>query len=428
MSDESLGDYVPLAPIVIAAYLEAYGYIATDSLTWRTRPGTQAAMCAGTPALHLQVVGHEEVDGHTHYIAACSLIGALARTEWSSKRRLVSIRENIHDAFKHVLDEHYSMHFAATPFAHKGGVPGTTSRLDNWFKACAICINAGSAQPFLVALVLHYLEAPEPARCSDLERSLALPVIASQSAGLSSPASKQLSRDDRPPQSPGACEIGSFEDIEVDLPDTGAGEDEELAGKMNHDYGDGLVLRFRLPDASERLVDFGRQLPPLGVDFVRSIPLQVSRSSGLAEVLGIRVGWVLMAVNGTNVETWLPTDAFRLMMALAQGDPTQKQASETSRSSGRISNRFKQESVRPRVILGFATSDGTEFSVDFGHHAPPLGLTFKGDAPVLIGAVDASSPAQAMGVKEGWVVGSVNGVPVPDKASLELVCKRFFAF
>lgn len=148
--------YAPLAPVAVVPYLSVYGYEAADPTTWRARQG---------PTFDLQVQGHDEVEGHTLYLLKGSLkagmLGA-AGLEWRTRRRLVQLREDLHDSIKEELDETYRLYFASAPFAHQGGIPGTTARLNTWCGALASCVNSGKAPPTVVALVLHFLEAPEP--------------------------------------------------------------------------------------------------------------------------------------------------------------------------------------------------------------------------------------------------------------------------
>ena len=103
---------------------------------------------------------------------------------------------------KDVLGQNYAAHFSKTPFALKGGIswvasldfmsgfigfkffffffffrnrirffsnpwvagglPGTTARLTAWFGALGKVVNKGEAPPSLVALLLQFLEAPDP--------------------------------------------------------------------------------------------------------------------------------------------------------------------------------------------------------------------------------------------------------------------------
>lgn len=421
-------DFVPLAPLVIAPYLEPYGYAAIDDKTWRVRPGTLAATHAAVPRMELRVAGHEEVDGRTMYTIACSLIDMSVRTDWVTKRRLVQLREDLHDSVKAELGDDYQSHFANAPFAHKGGVPGTTARLDTWFSTLADCISRGQAPPVVVALVLYFLEAPEPEKCSDLVRQLdAMSMVGGRTGP---PMILKLASSTVANSREGGSNL--LEEIELSLDwDASLTKKQGLSGMLR----EGLVLRFRLPNASERLVDFGTRQPPLGVDFRKTIPLQVSRSYIFAETLGVQPGWELVSINGTNVETWKPADAFHFMKAILLGLPKNStkdtpgsQEMESgmvntppSLMEGRISM-IKEDSTpkyqdlpahctqqESRLVLGFLLPNGSQATVAFAESNLPLGLAFKRRMPITVKMVNADSPAQAKGIQEGWVVVSVNG-------------------
>mmetsp|Transcript_109753 Transcript_109753/g.342097 ORF Transcript_109753/g.342097 Transcript_109753/m.342097 type:complete len:196 (+) Transcript_109753:328-915(+) len=80
-----------------------------------------------------------------------------------AKRRLVQIRERLHDPVKRELGgPAYETCFGAAPFAHKGGMRGTTARLKAWCEALAGAINAGICTPGMVWLTLQFLEVPAP--------------------------------------------------------------------------------------------------------------------------------------------------------------------------------------------------------------------------------------------------------------------------
>ncbi|CAK9039688.1 unnamed protein product [Durusdinium trenchii] len=153
-----------LAPVAVCAFLEGYGYeTRSDTDMWLLRPGVATGV--STPTLTMEVAGHEERGGHTWYQLKTSLEfsgAARAPLRWSSERRLSSLREELHDRVKEVLGQNYTAHFLKTPFALKGGLPGTTSRLNAWFGSLGKVVNKGEAPPSLVALLLQFLEAPHP--------------------------------------------------------------------------------------------------------------------------------------------------------------------------------------------------------------------------------------------------------------------------
>ncbi|CAE8649476.1 unnamed protein product, partial [Polarella glacialis] len=157
--------FEPLAPLAVPSYLEAYGYSARDAEAWLARPGSLAQ-----PKLSLAVLGHEERDGHTLYLIACAVAEeGLPPLDWQVGKRLTSLREDLHDSVKEAFGENYARHFANTPFALKGGLPGTTARLSAWFASLAALANSGEAGPSVVALVLQFLEVPQAKERSSRE-------------------------------------------------------------------------------------------------------------------------------------------------------------------------------------------------------------------------------------------------------------------
>lgn len=151
----------------VPPYLERYGYSATSAENWQMPPTAESAAEVaaerGWPQLTIQVSGHSEVDGHTWYTIGCSLtLSGAGRMNWSVLRRLSQLREALHSEVKVMLGRDYEKHFTDAPFAKKGGLPGTTARLNTWCGALATCINTGSAPPTVVANSLRFFEAPVP--------------------------------------------------------------------------------------------------------------------------------------------------------------------------------------------------------------------------------------------------------------------------
>lgn len=144
-------------------FLSKYGYSAADDGTWAQAPCQPGLGEAPGSQLELRVAGHHEADGHTWYEIECCLTAPqLRKLNWQAKRRLVHLREELHDAVKVHMSSSYGEHFGATPFAHKGAPRGTTARLTAWLGALAACINAGGCSPRVVSLTLKFLDAPEP--------------------------------------------------------------------------------------------------------------------------------------------------------------------------------------------------------------------------------------------------------------------------
>eukprot|EP00747_Dinoflagellata_sp_TGD_P207037 gnl/TRDRNA2_/TRDRNA2_80651_c0_seq2.p1 gnl/TRDRNA2_/TRDRNA2_80651_c0~~gnl/TRDRNA2_/TRDRNA2_80651_c0_seq2.p1 ORF type:complete len:200 (-),score=37.54 gnl/TRDRNA2_/TRDRNA2_80651_c0_seq2:43-642(-) len=135
--------------------------------------GSSAASCE-TPEEYLQTVGynpgfpkglldicverHAEVDGHTTYMLTCTFCAT--SDTWVCKKRLCEIRGQLHDPLKKLLRDSYGKSFGETPFAHHGGVPGTTARLHAWFGSLATLMNSGTLEPYIVAMVMRFLETP----------------------------------------------------------------------------------------------------------------------------------------------------------------------------------------------------------------------------------------------------------------------------
>eukprot|EP00930_Biecheleria_cincta_P083764 TRINITY_DN73271_c0_g1_i1.p1 TRINITY_DN73271_c0_g1~~TRINITY_DN73271_c0_g1_i1.p1 ORF type:complete len:612 (-),score=123.29 TRINITY_DN73271_c0_g1_i1:46-1881(-) len=163
--------------------LKSYGFAPKDSGTWhfsvapageeqrrtgrqrQKRPGKgDFADCGAHPELCLQVTGHAEAFGHTWYHVRCSLgcPWSGSSLQWQAKWRLVHLRKFLHGPVKSSLGPAYGRFFARAPFARKGGLPGTTFRLDCWCKALARCINLRACPPGLVWLTLSFLGVPDP--------------------------------------------------------------------------------------------------------------------------------------------------------------------------------------------------------------------------------------------------------------------------
>lgn len=161
---------------VVRLYLAKYGYSAVDASNWNAPPSSAAGSeQVVRPVLELRVVGHEEQDGHTWYTLECSLGLPGGRClRWCTSKRLVQLREALHDPVKSELKRGtYKEHFGSAPFAHKGGVRGTTARLQGWCGALAGCVNQGACPPRVAWLTLRFLEAPEPPSLARIARASA---------------------------------------------------------------------------------------------------------------------------------------------------------------------------------------------------------------------------------------------------------------
>eukprot|EP00928_Gymnodinium_smaydae_P035953 TRINITY_DN25211_c0_g1_i2.p1 TRINITY_DN25211_c0_g1~~TRINITY_DN25211_c0_g1_i2.p1 ORF type:complete len:213 (-),score=27.04 TRINITY_DN25211_c0_g1_i2:56-694(-) len=135
---------------------------------------------ADASRISISVHGHEEKDTHTYYQITCAVHspGDMQRTlmSWRCEKRLCAIREELFDPVVEALGEGYEPVFYETPFALRGGLPGTTARLALWFERLAECMNTGKVPYELSAIFLHHLQAPvtggdsiEPAAMPTLE-------------------------------------------------------------------------------------------------------------------------------------------------------------------------------------------------------------------------------------------------------------------
>eukprot|EP00747_Dinoflagellata_sp_TGD_P101364 gnl/TRDRNA2_/TRDRNA2_168333_c0_seq2.p1 gnl/TRDRNA2_/TRDRNA2_168333_c0~~gnl/TRDRNA2_/TRDRNA2_168333_c0_seq2.p1 ORF type:complete len:140 (-),score=24.40 gnl/TRDRNA2_/TRDRNA2_168333_c0_seq2:566-985(-) len=73
----------------------------------------------------------------------------------------------------------------------------------------------------------------------------------------------------------------------------------------------------------------------------------------------------------------------------------------------------QQQPHIPTLTLGMRTDDGRVVDISFVHR--PLGLDFKKEAPITILKVRPGSPAEEMGMKEGWTVVSINKEDIREK-------------
>lgn len=143
----------------VVPFLEQFGFVALSADAWGDK--------AQRPDLVLGVIdGHREKGhpSHTWY----AIIGKVQVTpgettstrRWVVERRLAHIRALLHDPVKRELGKEYDFHFKGAHFAHHGGPPGTTARMEAWLGALARAIHAGEVSPALVASILRFLEAP----------------------------------------------------------------------------------------------------------------------------------------------------------------------------------------------------------------------------------------------------------------------------
>eukprot|EP00747_Dinoflagellata_sp_TGD_P028387 gnl/TRDRNA2_/TRDRNA2_133241_c0_seq1.p1 gnl/TRDRNA2_/TRDRNA2_133241_c0~~gnl/TRDRNA2_/TRDRNA2_133241_c0_seq1.p1 ORF type:complete len:165 (+),score=20.98 gnl/TRDRNA2_/TRDRNA2_133241_c0_seq1:71-565(+) len=72
-----------------------------------------------------------------------------------------------------------------------------------------------------------------------------------------------------------------------------------------------------------------------------------------------------------------------------------------------------QDASAPVLQLGFRTNNGAVTEVRFRWR--PLGFNFEHRAPIVITQLQHMGVAEEMGVKQGWVVVSINGEEVANK-------------
>jgi len=171
----------------LCAFLFPYGYNVRSNDTWEEKSAASPDVPAAGgkvnvlaaleekaaarqhkdhPHMELRVLGHVEQHGHTLYVMKCSISswpgGRYSFCCWSIQRRLRDFRTAMHDPIKDQLASVYSEKFGGTPFAHKGGPAGTTTRLSSWVSALANYINARACPPSILARLLKFTCAPLP--------------------------------------------------------------------------------------------------------------------------------------------------------------------------------------------------------------------------------------------------------------------------
>lgn len=147
----------PLPDADVAAYLQAFGYAAADAERWRPVHPDEAR-----PVLTMgDVLSHTEMERHTWYKFSMHItVTGMKGLHWTVERRLVHLREWLHDPVKLQLGAEYKEYFENAPFASHLAPPGTSERLCGWLKALSQYIADGRAKPKLLALLLRFMEAP----------------------------------------------------------------------------------------------------------------------------------------------------------------------------------------------------------------------------------------------------------------------------
>mmetsp|Transcript_106406 Transcript_106406/g.297974 ORF Transcript_106406/g.297974 Transcript_106406/m.297974 type:complete len:383 (-) Transcript_106406:255-1403(-) len=196
--------YEPLSKEAVPSYLADRGYAALDTLTWALVGPSEWEN--RMPVVAFSVTRHEEAGAHTWYTVEAELaaIDGSARQRWKAPRRLLHMRQ-FHDYLKQLLSaDGYDRIFSScaggrVPFASRGGMPGTTSKLHTWLCALANAVNDGRTTPAVVAATLHFLRAPVllddgggNSGEEDLDLSRARVALDSSPAVLGSPHPHQL--------------------------------------------------------------------------------------------------------------------------------------------------------------------------------------------------------------------------------------------
>lgn len=135
------------------------------------------------PQLALTMLGHEECGGHTWYMIECHVKGltepamvlrydasgerppagfreAELELRWRAPRRLLHLRESLHDPLKLTLGTSYTSLFGSAPFARAGAPPGTTARLAAWLNKLAQLINKEALPAGLLSRTLLFFHGP----------------------------------------------------------------------------------------------------------------------------------------------------------------------------------------------------------------------------------------------------------------------------
>lgn len=184
----------PMLDAEVPSYVQPYGYTALGPLQWQ-----ELTTGAARPTLSLKIVGHTEIEDHTFYQVKCGLEAPPNLSlKWRVARRLVHLREGLHDVLQGSLGEGYDAVFGEARFARRGGPPGTSARLEAWLDKLADHVNDGRASPATVALVLNFCEAPKPPTGATARALLDFVDVAKPSDRASSPFAAELSSPSAP--------------------------------------------------------------------------------------------------------------------------------------------------------------------------------------------------------------------------------------
>jgi len=143
--------------VSVETFLKPYGFLASGAQEWQS--------IQNEANFSIRISNHAELDGHTQYHIECSIRfpaegGSHFVHTWALERRLSQFRAELHDPLKRELAGDYPKLFHNASFARRGGLSGTTARLNGWLARLAQCVNSRTVPPTVVALVLTALKTP----------------------------------------------------------------------------------------------------------------------------------------------------------------------------------------------------------------------------------------------------------------------------
>jgi len=146
-----------VAETEVVPFLEQFGFAVQNARSWGN--------IIQKSRLRFWIHGHREMGFHTlhtWYAIMGEVIGGddSSRRHWMVERRLAHVRALMHHPVKSELGNDYNHYFREAHFARRGGLPGTTSRMQSWLAALSKAIHSGAVSPALVTDILCFLEAP----------------------------------------------------------------------------------------------------------------------------------------------------------------------------------------------------------------------------------------------------------------------------
>jgi len=140
---------------------------------------------------------------------------------------------------------------------------------------------------------------------------------------------------------------------------------------------------------------------PLGLEYNKELPIKILvDKDGHGRDIGIKVGWIMKAVNGRDITQYEKYE-----------DVLHVMREEVGKLPGGVPLTF---------IVGGGNS--TEEKTVWACRAP-LGLKYHQDLPVTVSEVEDESHADELGIEVGWVLKSCNYKDVYNKANFAEVNK-----